>query len=306
MTTGVRLASLFLTYGAIGFGGDYVVELMGRQARNQESFVITVDARADIDVRVDPEVVAGVRTRRGGECEYEIDRELTVSVSAGSTLSVNAGSGELRIEGRQGLDEIQAVGRVCASHEEFLDDLQITAEMVGQNVVLSAHYPETWGWRGNRTARIDLTIAMPLGMELDVDDSSGSMVISGSGELRIDDSSGSMRVSGINGSLSIDDSSGDIVVEDVAGDVEIRDGSGGIDVRDVRGTVSLRDGSGGIDVAEVERDVIVEDDGSGSIDVRAVGGDFIVRDDGSGGIRHRDVGGAVQIPRDKQRRRRGN
>lgn len=261
---------LFLTYSAIGFGGDYAVGLFAQDSHAAGSYVVTVDP-VDVDVQVDPEVVVDVRVRHSGDCSYELDREVSISASAAAALRVDAGSGSLRIEGRRGLDEVQAVGRVCASHEEFLEDLRLTLERVGRDVVLSAHYPDSRrDWRVNRTARIDLTVLVPLGMDLDIDDSSGG-----------------------------------IEIEDVAGDVEIRDGSGGIDVRDVQGTVRLNDGSGGIDVAEVEQDVIVEDDGSGSIEVRSVGGDLIVHDDGSGSIRHSDVQGRVEIPADKRERRRG-
>jgi hypothetical protein len=288
MKRGMRLVALFVAYGAIAAGGDYVVGLIAQEAPSRDregDYEISVQPR--VDVSVDREASVAVLVRNAGDCEYEVDRELSVELSGASLLSVEVGAGSLRVEGRAGIDEVRAVGHVCASDQRFLDDLTLSVERDGSEIILSAHYPEHANWRGNRTARIDLVVEMPLGMAVDVDDSSGSLEVAGSGDLRIQDSSGSIRVRGVDGALFIEDSSGGIEVEDVSGDVEIRDGSGGIDIREIDGSVRLEDGSGGIDVSRV-------------------GGDFTVARDGSGGIRHSGVEGRVEIPARKKRRRRGN
>lgn len=265
MIQSVKLVSLFVGYGLVGFGGD-------------------VDS-----------------------CRFEVDRELSIAASASDRLELSAGSGELRVAGRDGLDEVRVTARICASDEAYLEDLRVTLDRAGDDIVLRAHYPDRLGrrsWRGNDVARIDLFVEVPLNMSVDIEDSSGSMEVQGTGALRIADSSGSIGVRGINGPVTIDDSSGSLDVQDVSGDVEIEDGSGEIDVRGIQGTVRLRDGSGSIEVEEVDQDVIVERDGSGSITVRDVRGDFTVRRDGSGSIRHSGVEGIVEIPEDKRERRR--
>ena len=323
--SGIRVLSLFLGYSLIGFGGDYAVGLLAQDIDAVQEYQydydvavevdvadvvvevevadVMVEVEVDVDVDFDP-VQVDVQVRRGGSCSYELDRTFTIPVSGVTRLVINAGSGELSVEGRPGLGQIEVVGRVCASREAGVEELTLSVETVGSEVILSAHYPNRNNWRGNNTAKIDLTVLMPLGMDVDIDDSSGSMEVLGSGNLRVEDSSGSIQISGVNGSVYVDDSSGGIEIEHVSGDVDVRDGSGEIDIRDVQGTVRLSDGSGGIDVAEVEQDVIVEGDGSGSIRVRGVGGDFVVLRDGSGGISHSDVRGTVDIPEDKRRRRR--
>jgi len=238
------------------------------------------------------------------QCTYEVDREVTVSASGVNALTIRAGSGGLHVEGQAGLEEIVVVGMVCASHEEYLDDLDVSVEQLRRGeVTLVAHYPRQSSRSGRSTARIDLTVLVPLGLDVDIDDSSGDIVVSGTGSLNIDDSSGSIDVSRVAGTLTIDDSSGDLDVRDISGDVDIEDGSGRLRVEDVEGAVVIRDGSGGIDIARVAEDVLIESDGSGGIDVRDIGGDFSVDRDGSGGIRHSGVEGRVEIP---QRRRRGN
>ncbi len=230
------------------------------------------------------------------ECRYDAEHEISVAASASDTLDLKAGAGDLKVEGRQGSDQVRATAH-AASDQDYLDELRVTLDRAGNDIILTTHYPDLSGFSfGNKVARIDLVVEIPLDMAVEIDDSSGSMEVSDTGALRIDDSSGDIDVTGIDGSVSIEDSSGSVAVEDVAGDVEIDDRSGPIDVRDIQGTVRVRDNSGPIDVAEVGQDVVVERDGSGSINVRNVGGDFTVRRDGSGGIRYSNVEGRVQIP----------
>ena len=308
MRTALRVAALFAGYSVIGFGGDFAVGLLA-QDRDDATFVrrapaVVVEVEPTVVVDVKPAIVTRIQIRHSGECDFQMDREITMSAAGVALLNIDAGSGTLHVEGQEGLDEIVMVGRVCASNEEYLDDLQLSVEQSATGeVTLVTHYPErTSRSGGNHTARIDLTVLMPLGLNVDIDDSSGEMEVSGTGDLNIDDSSGSIRVSGVIGSLIIDDSSGGLDVEDVSGDVSIEDGSGGVVVRAIQGSLRLRDGSGGIEAAAVGHDVIVESDGSGGIEVRDVGGDFIVERDGSGGIRHSGVQGRVDVPVRERRR----
>ncbi|MEJ2202988.1 MAG: hypothetical protein P8170_02645 [Gemmatimonadota bacterium] len=334
MVRGLKVASLFLGYASLGFGGDYMVGLLGQEYASPPQVVVEdIGAADDIDVHV--------HVRHSDRCAYGVERRVELDASAAELLRLRAGSGALTVSGREGLGRVQAVGMACASHEDLLKDLRLSMEQVDGEIVLSAHYPRSGGWNGGEYARIDLAVEIPLRMAVDLDDSSGSLEVSGTGALRIDDSSGlaveiplrmavdlddssgSMEVSG-TGALRIDDSSGSILVWDVfgdvliddssgevelrsiSGDVSVDDGSGGIDLRDIDGSVRLRDGSGSVSVVGVGRDVVVERDGSGSIEVRDVNGDFSVRADGSGSIRYSGVAGTVDIPSDKQRRRRGN
>jgi len=278
MIHGMKLTALFVGYGLVGMGGEYAVAVRDH--------------------------ISG-----SGSCDFTVERRVALSASAVRWLRLKAGSGELTVEGREGLERVEAVGVACASDEAYLADLQLTLDRDGDDLVLSAHYPDRSGkngWRGNDYARIDLTVQVPLDMAVDVEDSSGSMEVRGTGALRIADSSGDIVVERAAGGVTIDDSSGGITLRGVRGDVEIEDGSGDINLSDVTGSVKLRDGSGSVEVEQVTRDVVVERDGSGSISVRDVGGDFTVHADGSGSIRHSGVQGAVDVPAKKGDRRRGS
>lgn len=289
----LRVMSLFLVYGGIGWMGDQTAALLAEERDAEQVRVIRVDA--DLERVVEIEVDVQVRT--GGACAFEVERRVALELGEGGTLAIAAAAGSLEVEGRDGTDEVVAVGRVCASSTDILERLELSAERAGRQIRLSAHDGDGSGWgEAGETARIDLTVTMPAGTSVDIADSSGDITVRASGDLRIADSSGGIDVRGALGSVRIEDGSGDIEVEDVTGDLEIRDGSGGIRVARVAGAVAVRDGSGRIEIAQVGRDVLIEADGSGSIRVSEVGGDFVVERDGSGEITYAGVTGRVDVP----------
>lgn len=304
MKTALRIAALFAVYSSIGYGGDYAVSLLGHDA---PSIPVEVDvqpvAAPAMIVDVQPTIVTRVQVRHSGACEYELDRELTVPLRDITSVRIDHGSGALHVEGRDDVSEIILSARVCASHAEYVDQMLVAVRNDGGTLELRARYPEQRDRSGGQNvARIDVTLLIPAGLDVEIDDSSGDIVASGTGDLTIDDSSGSVDVFDIHGSLSLDDSSGDVEIRDVRGDVSVEDGSGSVEIVGVGGAVILRDGSGGVDIRDVDDSVLIEEDGSGGIEVSNVRGDFEVLRDGSGGIRHSGVEGRVDVPRKKRRR----
>jgi len=303
----LRVACLFTAYASLAWCVQGVAALLADDATDATDVpdVPRVDVRldpvdVDVDVEVDFDDDFRVVVRSSGGCAFEVERRLAVDVSSGGSLRLDVGAGSLAVEGREDASGVLAVGRACASSQELLDELTLGAETSGGDVVLSAHYPDRSQGRG-QSARIDLVVTVPAGLGVDIEDTSGEIVVEGTGDLGIADSSGGIEVRRVTGSVRIGDSSGGILLEDASGDVEIRDGSGEIEVRSVGGSVAVRDGSGSIEIENVGADVHVEADGSGSIDVRDVVGDFAVKRDGSGAIRYSGVGGRVEVP---ERRRR--
>lgn len=249
-------------------------------------------------------------------CRFEAERRLASSASGVRELLLEAGSGSLEVRGVTGLREIQAVARACASREEFLEDLQLTAETSGSVFRLQARYPEWQGWTGgDRYARLDLVVQVPDGMAAEILDGAGAMEVSelgsvsirdGSGEVRVEgirgdliirDGSGELEIRGVSGFVEIQDGSGEILLQDVGADVEIQDSSGEVEIQGVAGSVILSDSSGELDVRDVLGSVHVLRDSSGDIRVRGVGQDFVVDRDGSGKIEHEGVAGRIDVPR---------
>ena len=308
--TGLRVVALFGAYASIGYGGDFVAGLFAAEASDDVIPVnvaaapsVAAEVAPTVVVDVRPTVVSRVQVRHSGECSFRDERRLVSSASGVTSVEIDAGAGSLHVEGQEGIEEIVVVGMLCASAEENLEDLRVTVDGISDGALqVTTHYPTQRRGLGNNTARIDLTVLVPLGMDVSIEDASGDITVLGVGDARIDDSSGSVEVIDILGSLRLDDGSGGVRIRGVAGDAAVDDGSGGLEIQDVQGSVILRDGSGGIDIAGVGRDVLIESDGSGSIAVTDVGGDFTVERNGNGSIRHSGVEGRVDVP---VRRRRG-
>ena len=298
MMRALRVAFLFTAYASLAWLVDGVVTLLADDESRDVRLIERIEAREEavevqVDVREDFEIQVEVRTL--GACAFEAERRLSVELADGATLAIEVGAGSLSVEGGEG-SGVVAVGRACASSQELLDQLLLTTQADGGDLRLSAHYPDRRGRDRSGNARIDLAVSVPAGVRVDIGDSSGDIVVVGTGDLRIADSSGSIEVRGVTGSVRIADSSGGIEIDDATGDVEITDGSGEIEVRSVGGSVAVRDGSGAVEVERVGADVVIEADGGGSIDVRDVAGDFTVERDGSGGVRHSGVAGRVDVP----------
>jgi hypothetical protein len=229
-----------------------------------------------------------------GECRYSAPRETTVDASAAARLVVSAGSGSLKVEGKPGLRQARLRGTACASDRELLNDIQLTANRVGNDIRVKSNDEDLR--LGNREyARLDLVIEVPENMAADINDGSGDVELYSLGAVTLHDGSGGIIADGIAGDLDVEDGSGEIKITGVRGNVSIEDGSGEIDVYDVIGRVDISDSSGEITVAKVGRDVIISDS-SGDIDVDDIGGAFTVRSDGSGGVDYRAVKGAVRVP----------
>ena len=287
-----------------------------------------------------PAMLLPTTARADDACRYRADRAAEASTDGIRRIVVEAGAGSLDIRGESGRQRMQASGVACASDKQQLEQLQIYVERKGSTLVISTSPswsildPTTWS-NDAGDGRLDISIKVPEGMTLEVEDGSGDAYISNVGALEMNDGSGSLRIEDIHGSLELVDGSGDVVIarvrgsmslKDGAGDLEITqasgeveiidDGSGGLVILDVQDNVEIvndgsgdiriervsgsvdigNDGSGEIHISRVQRDVVVGNDGSGAIVVQDIGGDFTVRQDGSGGIRYERVGGRVKVP----------
>jgi len=247
-----------------------------------------------------------------GDCDHSAPRQKTLDASGADRLVIDAGAGSLSVHGSADATEVRATGTACASEESYLDAIQITGERRGNTLYLKAEYPE----RIHGQASLDLTVDLPSGLAVRIDDGSGEtdvsevaslelkdgsggiLIQSVAGDVEIDDGSGGIDVKDVRGSLKIDDGSGEIQILGVGGDVTLDDGSGEMTVTGVGGSVDVTDGSGSFTVRDVDRNVTVEEDGSGDMEISGVGGDVLVKEDGSGSIRVHDVQGDFTVRRD--------
>lgn len=174
------------------------------------------------------------------DCPHEASREAVLDVGGADLLRIEAGAGSLRVEGQSGLAEVRVDGTACASNEDLLRDIQIKADRKGDTLVVVADMPDSSRWR-NQHAHLDLVVAVPSSLALEVEDGSGSATYANVGALELQDDSGGITITQVGGSVSIDeDGSGGIEVSHVTGNLTVgRDGSGGIDFEDVGGRVRV-------------------------------------------------------------------
>ena len=242
--------------------------------------------------------VVAVPSELAAQNSCESSDEVELKGSAGESLQVNAGAGKLVIRGSEGIGEIRVAATLCASDQDRLEALGVTLE--GDR--LATDYPRggSWGWfGGSRYARIDLVVEVPAGTNLRLEDSSGSVEISGTGEVEVTDGSGSMRLRSV-GSVVVEDGSGSLTIEDVTGSVEVEDGSGSLKILNVSGDVVITDGSGSIEVRGVGGTVRIDGAGSGGVSVHDVDGDLVVTDTRRSRIRYSDIRGSLDLPPGKR------
>jgi hypothetical protein len=175
-----------------------------------------------------------------GAPKLQETRELVLSVSPGSHLTIEAGAGPMTVEGDDG-DSIRVEAGIYQRSAN--DDYRLVLEADGENGArLVAEAAST---AFSSSDYIDLTILVPRSTHLRIEDGSGSIRVRGvDGDLDLEDGSGSVTIAMIGGNITINDGSGSLSIEGIGGDLRIDDGSGSIDVSEVAGKVTVSDGSG--------------------------------------------------------------
>ncbi len=241
--------------------------------------------------------------RADGECRYWAERAAEEPMDGIRTVVVKAGAGHLEIHGEPGRQRMQARGKACASDEHQLERTQIRVQRSGDTLVISSIPSNTLlhpkNWFGGGHSQLDLSIVVPPGIALDVEDGSGDAHISNVGSLKIIDGSGALRIEEINGALELEDGSGDVAIARARGPVRIKDGLGDVEIQQIAGDVTIvNDGSGGLAILDVRGDVTIGNDGSGEIRIERVSGNVRIKNDGSGDIHVSHVKRNVTVDRD--------
>ena len=213
-------------------------------------------------------------------------------------LQVHCGAGSLHIINAEGQNTIRVFAEIEAENLNKSDyqglvekNVVLSLDRKGHRAILKSDLKGTF--RHPVEARINLTIEVPGGIDVHIDDGSGPIHIQYfSGRLDIKDDSGLLTVEKVVGNVKVADGSGKIIMEDIQGNIEIRDGSGDIDVNKIRGNVRVTDGSGPISIQYVEGNVTVTD-GSGTIDINDIAGNVLIREPGTGELNVERVKGTV-------------
>jgi len=215
--------------------------------------------------------------------DFSETRTLNLSAGGIKKLSIDCGSGFLKVNGKAGLQAIEVTAEIVSQYEStnrikklIKDHLILTLERRGSTAHLTSKFEGVRSFfSGHGDIQINLTVEIPEIMNLDIHDGSGTT-----------------DIANVTGKLKLDDGSGETNIENVQGDVDIEDGSGSLTIKKIAGNVEIEDGSGSIGINDVSGDVVV-DDGSGSITIRNVGQDVIIHESGSGGVSISDVRGKI-------------
>jgi hypothetical protein len=232
---------------------------------------------------------------------YDETRKLNLSATNIDILKIKSSHGDLKINGKEGLDEIQVTAeiRIDGGDEDdvkaFMERyMELDLEKSGSRAYLTSFFEDYERLsRRVRHASIDLMVYVPSALPLSISNGSGSVEIADMGaDIYLEDGSGAIEVRKITGNIEIDDGSGDIDVKDVNGEIDLVDGSGSLYLENITGDIIVDDGSGTIEISEIDGNVEVSD-GSGSIRIDHVTKDVTIKDDGSGSVKIRDVQGSI-------------
>lgn len=224
---------------------------------------------------------------------------LSLTTDRISALDVINGAGDIDISSHNGPD-IQVSATITSKKYRSLERLK---EVFERDMVFDLYRESEYAvLRGHSRPdlfkspdiQIHLDIQIPKHLDVDIEDGSGSIRVTGlAGFLKIEDGSGAVHIGQISNGVEIEDGSGDIHVNKVMGSIDIEDGSGQIDITDSDGDVNIDDGSGEITLTNVRGKKDIED-GSGDIALKNSSGDVDI-DDGSGDIKLSDISGSVAL-----------
>jgi hypothetical protein len=233
-------------------------------------------------------IVLALSTTAGAswnDCTFHADRRLEVKAADVRRLLLETGAGDLRIVGSSSTQNIEFVGKACASTQACLDKIQLDSSREGNDQHVGTVLPDSensWHLFGESDyAYLDLEVRVPAQLALVLKDSSGDIDIEDAGPLELTDSSGDIHIRNAGGGLRITDTSGDIIVDEVKGKVTV-----------------VSDSSGDIDLRRVHGDAKVLEDSSGDIEIADIGGNAEVGKDSSGDIRFSHITGSADVGRD--------
>lgn len=203
--------------------------------------------------------------------------EKSFNVSPGGSLEVETSGGGIRV---QSSDEnkvtVVARQRIKAGSEseadELLEDLSLTIEQDGNNVIARAKY-ERRSW-GSQPVQVDFTVTVPERYNV-----------------KLRTSGGSVNVADLEGVADVRTSGGSISLGRITGDIDARTSGGNISLEEGGGRVRLGTSGGSVRVGRAGGETDVDTSG-GSIDIKSVEGQ--VRAHTSGGSVSAAINGSLK------------
>jgi DUF4097 and DUF4098 domain-containing protein YvlB len=230
----------------------------------------------------------------------QIMKHINLSARGINMLVVNCGAGSLDLRGVEGLAKIKVTAEVEVKDfkkeklEKFIEKNVRLNLLRQENKALLRSEIQKKNSK-DIEARINLTIEVPMELDMKITDSSGPIKVKDIiGNLKINDGSGEIIIENIVGKLAVYDDSGSIQIEDIQGNAMVKDGSGFIEIDYVKGDVFVTDGSGQMTIRHIDGNVTVSD-GSGDIDISDVSENVFISEAGSGELEIERIRGKATI-----------
>jgi len=266
---------------------------------------------------------APVRADSDGEArrshEFSEPRSLKLDYSGVRCVVFNVGENKLRVDASPHPQPLLS-GYACATSKAVLGKLTLRQERQGERLFVSVDREAGADEEGRENTRgygyMDLRVAVPLEVAVEVNVSSGDAWVTGAHSLTAKVGSGELEARRIPGGVTVSVGSGEVELRDIGTLTVGSIGSGEVDVENVRGLVRVNSiGSGSFDLEGADGDVKIEAIGAGKVDIErvrgsvAVGsigvgklevedvaGDFTVKARGHGRVEWRRIGGVVEAP----------
>jgi hypothetical protein len=191
---------------------------------------------------------------------------LTVDSDLGSVKVESGDAGQVRVDvtyDTRGTDR-QDIDR-------FLEDFKVSFSQSGNDVSVTAEYPENGGHWWNRMRShpsVTFAVAVPRAFDVSLRTGGGSITVADlEGTVDAHTSGGSLHFGSITGPVTGRTSGGSIVLDGCAGDADVSTSGGSITIGEVAGQVKARTSGGSIQVDAVAGDIDASTSG-GSVRAR--------------------------------------
>ncbi|MEN5264275.1 DUF4097 family beta strand repeat-containing protein [Stenotrophomonas sp. TWI587] len=249
------------------------------------------------------------------QCTFNEARDLKLDLAGAKAVVFEVNQHDLVLQAGPGAAQLG--GRACASKADWLRELTVTQQKVGDKLVvrLQRESRNTLTISGSSYAYLDMRGTVPDTILVQLKVGSGDASVTGAHSLSADVGSGDIKLQEIKGLVTAAVGSGDVILDGAGALNLLSVGSGDFKARNVRGdakvgTIGSGDfeldtvggnveigvvGSGDTDVRKAKGNVRVGTVGSGDTDLRDIGGSVTVDRHGSGDVTVRDVGGDLRV-----------
>ena len=184
--------------------------------------------------------------------------EKTFTVQEGGDLKVQTSGGDIQILSGNGNEvKVTARERINADSEakadELLQDLELTLEQQGNNVLAKAKYTKTGSWHwGTTPVTVSFTVVVPKRYNVDLNTSGGNIGLESLvGRAHLRTSGGNLKLDRVDGEIDGNTSGGNINLHEGTATVKLSTSGGDIHVDRAGGEADLSTSGGNIVIDSV-------------------------------------------------------